>query len=353
MFFKKNKNKNILFLSIDGKSIGISFYKNNECIYSDRRINISNNSLKPISIFFNDIFYAFKHQNISIVDEIVVILESPWIEEKSIKIKESRKKSFKIRPDLINSIIKTENKNDVSKNIRINYVIENIKLNGYNYLDPINKNAHELEIFLTKFYADPEIINFIKDLIKNFWNKTPVSFITGSQYIFNIAKNLKVHNDLYVYLGSTDTILRIYSQGVVLKKIRIPYGFEHLLKELNQIWSTETLETNHWLDIFIKNELNEIETQRIKDDIRKAIFVLNNELNTLNTDNYILSIERPIKIYGSNSLWNKVFIFILRNKYFGEVFSNIEETEIKDLSSVEKKDNNKKDDLINFYITNK
>jgi hypothetical protein len=351
MFFNKPKEtnkENILYISIDGRSIGLAFYTGKHCHYSERRIHISGETVKPIETLFKDIFYAFKHTNNKIIDEIIIILESPWVKEKNITIKESRQKAFQITEKTINEIINKNKKVEQNKDPELGLVVENVKLNGYKYENPIGKITEEIEIAVTHFHGDPEIISFFEESIKNFWGKTKITFMAGAEYIFNIAKENKVQNDMYMYLGTTDILMRLYSQGIVNKKITIPFGFQHLLERLNNTWSTNSTETKHWLELFISDSLNEDEKKRIEGDIRSTILAMVNLFNNSNKEGSPLSLERPISIYGGDKIWNDVFFYLLKNKYFGSIFPNIENTEIKPLESKIK--DIKGDTLIAIYV---
>ncbi len=346
-----NKNKrNILYVSLDGRSIGIAFYTGKECTYSERRIHVTGETDRPIEELFKDIILAFKNKNTSKLDEIIVLLESPWVREISSTIKDKRSKAFEIRANTVSDIIKKDNNSkakDPDFGQDLGYSVECVKLNGYTYSDPIGKETEEIEIAITRFLGDKDIIELVNSMVVEFWNKTKITYQSGANFIMQIAKEKKVKNDMYISLGATDTCIRIYSQGIVNKKIIIPFGFQNILEKLDSIWNTESGETKHWIELFITKSLKEDELKRIDGDIRDVISRLVTLLLNAEKNGALLSLERPIKIYGGDKSWSDFFIFLLKNKYFGEVFPHIESTQITELSS-ELKDI-KGDSLIALY----
>ncbi len=337
MFFKRNKNpdeQNNLYISIDGRSIGISFYTGFICDYSDRRIHIAGESVRPIEALFTDILYGFKHENKKPIDNIYVILENPWVKEVYTTIKDRRLKPFVVTEstisDLINKDIKN-NQND-NKNVGLSYAVEHIKLNGYSYDEPVGKISEEIEISLTKFYGDKEIIDTTQKIVNDFWNKTKISYVTGPEYLFKIGKNLCALNDMFIMLGSTDTTIRLYSQCIVTEKIIIPYGYQNLLQKLNQKWSTASTDTANWLNLFLKNSLDEKEKNRIESDLKEAILDYIDLFNKANYQKTSFILERPITVFGADDNWNKLLIYMLKNKYFGEIFPHIENSNIVNIT---------------------
>ncbi len=335
MWFSKPKNpdeRNVLYIAIDGRSIGIAFYIGTDCVYGERRIHILGESERPIEVLFKDIIFAFKHTIPNKIDEIIVILESPWVKELQSSIKEKRLRPFQIEDKTIERIIqkdKSMNKQGgFSK--ELGYSIENVKLNGYTYKDPIGKITEEIEILITRFWGDEDIINLVDKILKDFWNRTKIKYTSGGKYIFKIGKKLNVANDMYISLGSTDTTIRIYSQGVVSQKILIPFGFQNVLQNLGALWKTMSTETKNWIDLFIENNLSSKESKRIENDIVSAVISYYHLMNDAGNS---LALERPITIFGADKTWNKLFIYLLKHKYFGEIFPHIDTTNIIDITS--------------------
>lgn len=340
MWFKKNttnNNKNILYLSIDGRSVGIALYTDNICHFSDRRIHIHGENQKPIEYLLKDILYAFKHSSHNkAFDEIIVIMETPWVKEVSLNLKEKRTAPFEINQNIIEKIINkdTDSKElDLVYNHNIASIVEQVTLNGYAYPNPLGKLSNQLEIYLTKYMADKTMIDFINKEISEFWNKTPITYKAGSLFIYDIGKKLKASNDMYVTLGANDTIIHLYSMGRVSEKITIPWGLQNMLKILGAKWNTASSETFHWLDLFLNKTLNETEQARIEGDIRTAILPYIESLNIANNNKVTFLIERQITIFGAEEIWNKLFIFLLQGRFFGGLFPNIDRVKIIDIAN--------------------
>ncbi len=347
----KNK-RNILYVSLDGRSIGIAFYIGPECYYSERRIHVTGETDRPIEELFKDIILAFKNKNTTKIDEIIILLESPWVREISTTIKEKRSKSFEIKPNTVSEIIKKDsitNVKDPDFGQDLGYSVECIKLNGYTYTDPIGKETEEIEISITKFLGDKDIIELVNGMIVEFWNKTKITYLSGANFIMQIAKEKNVKNDMYISLGATDTCIRIYSQGIVNKKIIIPFGFQNVLEKLDNVWKTESAETKHWIELFIAKSLKDDEQSRIDKDVREIISKLVNLMLNAEKNGALLSLDRPIKIYGGDKSWSEFFMFLLKNKYFGEVFPHIENIQVTELSK--ELPNIKGDALIALYAS--
>ncbi len=335
MLFSKRLNsiKSTIYISIDGASIGVALYNGNTCSYSDRRIHIEGETIKPIEVLLRDSLYALKHQNLKPIESIIVILESPWVKEKSIIIKEKRLKPFQISRKLIDELIKKDlqSKEEISSNIPLSYTIENIKLNGYIYDEPMGKITDEVEIIFTKFFGDKDIINIVDNSIKMFWNKTYIKYVSGAEFIFRIGKDLGATNDLYISLGSTDTILRTYSQGMISEKITLPFGFQNIIKSLSIAWSSNSKEVTHWLDLFLQKSLNPEESKRIEKDILEAAKDLIKAFEDASQKSANISLERPIALISGNETWSKLMSYMLKEKYFGSIFPYIENVPIQNL----------------------
>jgi hypothetical protein len=334
MWFKKRQKSTettTLYLSIDGCSIGLSLYTNNICSFSDRRIHVHGEDNIPIEGLLKDILYGFKYSYPKPFHQIFVILESPWIIEKSLDIKEKRMTPFVINQEIINNLINKQEENNKTTFYDLPYVVERVALNGYVYPDPVGKITKEIEISITKFSADKEIIEFLDNEIKQFWNKTKITYLSGPLLISNIGKNLMATNDIFVNLNSTNTVIHLYSTGVIKSNIIIPIGFQHILQGLNNKWKTTNEESINWIDLFLNKTLNEQELTRITGDLRYIVSIYidsfaNSEIKT----NFI--IERPINILGGNVIWNKLFTYLLKEKFFGEIFPHIDTTVIKDIA---------------------
>lgn len=335
-FLKKKKDtaaKNTVYVSIDGASIGVALYQSGTCLYSDRRIHIEGETLRPIKELLRDAFYALKHQNAKIVTEVTVILESPWVKEISVSAKEKRQRPFQVTEKLVEELITKDGKTPEDPNfgVPLGYILENIKLNGYAYSEPVGKITDEIEIIFTKFFGDTDIVKIIDDTIKIFWNRSHIRYLSGAESVFRIGKELGATNDMYISLGSTDTVLRLYSQGMIMEKVTIPFGFQHFLKNLSLAWNTTSKEAIHWVDLFLDKSLSQPEMQRIETDIRAAAKELFEDFDSASKKTATISLERPISILGGDETWNKLMGTMLKEKYFGPIFPHIENTPVYNL----------------------
>lgn len=353
-FSKKTKNdeKNILYVSVDGRSIAVGFYTGNVCHYSERRIQIAGETKRPIEILFKDILFAFKHVNTRKIDEIQVILDIPWVKEIPTSVKEKRLKPFVVADKVIQDLIKKETdskKNTLDKNDAfLGFYIENIKLNGYTYKEYTGKITDEIEVFLTRFSGEKEIMDLIESSIKSFWNKTHISFITSSELLFKKSLELNPVNDIFVHLGSTHTNFRIYSESVLSKSININFGFQNIVQKLDEIWKTDSAESKHWISLLINKELNNEEETRISNDIQKCLLEMRQCMEDVIKSGVMLSLERPMHVSGIDNIWANLFSYAFKHKFFGEIFPHTETT-IVDILNKEDKDS-KGDSLIALYV---
>ncbi len=354
MWFKKNRNKdeeNVLYVSVDGRSIGVGFYTGNVCHYSERRIQVAGETTRPIEILFKDILYAFKHVNTRTIDRIEVILENPWVKEISYSIKDKRLRPFVVTDKTINELIKkdsSKNKQDIADAVDLGYFLESVKLNGYNYKDYLNKITDEIELHVTRFYGDKATIDIVDSGIKSFWNKTKISFTTGNEFLFKIASQNNLTNEMYVSLGSTHFSMRIYSQGIVNKSSSVAFGFQNIIQKLGEIWQTNSTETKHWLDMLVNGELSDEESTRVSADIKNAIIPMCDLLIESSKSGLSLELERPIVVTGIDRSWNELFVYMYKNKFFGEIFPHAEGSKIVILNTKENK--TKSDILIALYV---
>jgi hypothetical protein len=331
--------KNILYLSIDMRSIGIAFYSNDQCLFYDRKFYLNNQTIKPIEFLFKESLFEFKKNNNFILDEICVILEYPWVKESHSHIKETRLQEFVVTKSFLNSLINKDFAN--TKNYNHPYIIEKVLLDGSIYKEPLNKTAKEIQIYLTKFIEDSEFTLFIKNTIEDIWNKTKIVFTFGGEFIINHSLNQIKTNDVYITLGSFDTGIKLYQANTIHSSVMIPFGFCNVLEDLGQKWNTDSFSTISWINLFLKEKLNPDETLRIKNDINYAFLPFLNSLNTIEIFNSdIPQAKRPIKIFGLHKVWNDLFLYLL-NTYVDKKHLNIKNTDII---------NEHGDRLVDFYI---
>lgn len=352
MFFNfKNKEveKNILYLSVDASSIGIALYNNKDCVYSDRRIHIQNQEIKPMETLFKDMLYAFKHNQNKKFSEIKVILEYPWVNEVPLCIKETKNKPFTVTEKFIEEIIKKEKipKDGLNLTYDLSESIESVTLNGYLYKDPIGKITKDIQICMTKFFADEKMMHFINQNLKDFWDKTPISYMAGGQLIYQISKKLDVKNDIYITLGTTNTNIKTYSQGEIDERILISFGFQEIVQNLIKKWNKSPMEINQWIDLLVNKNLNPKDQIKIEDDIKESLLLYINNFDKIAQTKLTFAIQRPIFIVGPEYSWNLLFIYALKEKYFAHIFPHIENTKIYNLT--DKISNIKGDPLIALY----
>mgnify|MGYP000045832190 CR=1 FL=1 len=351
--FKKDKiqNKNILYLSIDGRSIGMSLYTGNNLIFTDRKIYIKTETHKSIELLFTEFLKSFKNSHSILLDEICVILENPWVTENQAHIKEKRLSPFVVTQNVIDNLVNRNTDGTMNKN-SIPYIFEKIVIDGHIDNSPIGKTVNEIEISLTKFNEDTEFALFIDRKIKELWNKTQITYTAGISYAINIAKKYKAKNDIYITLGSSSTTIRFYAMGIIHNVINIPYGFQNILESLGFNWQTSSFETRNWLNLFLDKKLSAIDYNRINNDIRMAFMPFVNNFSKIIENNETPQALRPIKIFGISRTWNRLFNhLLLEDEYFTKVFPHIKNTAIIDIA--ENLHNVSGDRLISTYITNK
>lgn len=337
---KKNKRPiNRLYLSIDARSIGIAFLSNDKCIFYDRKFYLNNEAVKPIEVLFKETLISFKNKHNFLLDEICIILENPWVTESHSHIKEKRSKEFVVTKSFLSSFIDKEF--TFSKKQNNPYIIEKVLLDGHVHTDPLNKQAKEIEIYLTKFTEDYEFVSFIKNTIENIWDKTKITFTFGSSFIIRNGLTKIKTNDIYIVLGSSDTIIKLYSANTLKGNVIIPFGFCNILEKLGQKWDTPYFSTISWLNMFLKNELNTNEMARIKNDIWYVFKPFSENLGKLEIfDPNIPQPARPVRIFGLHKIWNELFLYLL-DLEINKKHINIKNTDIISESG---------DRLLDFYI---
>ena len=354
MFGRRIKNSiqnNVLYISIDGRSIAVSFYSNNKNIYHDRRIHINGETIKPIEILFEDIIYAFKHEIKNPISKIEVIFESPWVKEASSIIKDTRQKPWEVTKESIDELVSKDNqKNNENNNFVLSsFVVEGVKLNGYVYNDPIGKITEQIEVSTTKFFIDKSILDIIKSLVTKFWDKTEIVFHSGNEYLNTISQKIELKNEMIIKLNSTDTQIMIYSGQIVNERIYIPFGFQNFLKNFDSVLNKSSAESMNWINSFLSKKLSVDEEKNIVDKIRQSITPMLDLYIKVNQTKSIFAIERQIYIIGPERFWNKLFIYLLKEKYFGEIFPHIENVAITEFNDVYS--NLEGDNLIDMYIS--
>lgn len=340
LLVKKNKRpKNILYLSIDAQSIGIAFLTGDKIIFNDRKFYLNNEYFKPIEVLFKETLLKFKNKHNFLLDEICVILEYPWVNEQHIHLKEKRLNKFVVTKNFINSFINKEFSR--SQNPNSSFIIEKFLLDGHIYKNPIGVSTNEIQIYLTKFIEDADFALFIKNSIQNIWNKTKITFTFGGSFIMNYSLESQKTNDIYIVLGSADTSIKFYGANTLNTSVVVPFGFCNILEDLGNKWETSYYSTISWINLFLDNELNSNETQRIKNDIHNAFkpFLLNLEKIEI-FDPSIPRADRPVKIFGIHNVWSKLFLYLL-DEYINKKHLNIKNTDII---------NGYGDRLIDFYI---
>jgi len=221
------------------------------------------------------------------LDEIHVVLSSPWITSQARIVSIEKDKEIKVYEENIQEIIDQQRKSIVDDTTSFTVIEEkvfDVRLNGYSITDWEEKTAKFLEISYTSSYANKNIVEKIQSICEHQVPKSRIHFHSSLllQYLGmqNIYENTQNYVIVYLHGELTDTV--VVKHGFPVFFGSYPFGVQTLIRKIAKNTKVDTGTAESMLSLLIgnhtdtanfestKNIIEDI-TNGWKDDLKKMI----------------------------------------------------------------------------------
>lgn len=212
--------------------------------------------------------------------EIYCVLASPWYISETRIIKMERPISFtftqKIADDLVEketisltSSYKKKYPNDISAPKLIEQNIIKVNLDGYQVVDPISKNARQVEMNMIISLSPEDCIENIKETLSKTFHHIPITFssFTTSAYLAIRDKYISEDSYILVDIGGEVTDIAIISKDILQASLSFPFGRKTFFRFLSSNLSLDFKEAYSLFSLYNSKTLE----RSMQDKMIKAL----------------------------------------------------------------------------------
>ena len=311
VLFTNGSDNNPIVLQVIIRKIERKIHTNNQYIYKKM--------LKTLS----EICSLISENNY--IDNIDIVLSSPWSLSHSKKIKMTFTNDTEIEHKLLSGIVKEEKKkmsdefeikykNLLSSKSHFKYIehkIFDIKLNGYSVTDYIGKKVRSIEISFAMTLSLETILDDIKDIISKKINTKKIEFHSSLLLNFLSLRNLIPEKDDYIYIHIHNelTDIIVVKRGVCVNISSFPIGISSIVRKVSHTFNQNDSVSDSMISLYQGDKLSNIENRKIKN-----IF---NEFER----NWLLNYKKTVETL--NNLNEIPRLIILFTHSHSDIFKNI------------------------------
>ncbi len=247
MFWGSNKNKNKVSFLIDlrSSSIGYALIESNSVVSffkSFDRKHIFLNQISDTNLLIEEFYKNLKgildknfltDQKLrDSVDEVCILLGSPWYEAKYKNLAISNQ-NIKITKNFIEETI-TKSITKDSDQVQIEKIISNFKIDGYDLNNPINKKFNNFEFSVFESFVDSDAMNRIETTLKTYFKKAKLNFHTHPTVANATIKRHypDISNYLTFDVAGEITEMNLVLNNKIVGFFYIPYGSHAFIREI-------------------------------------------------------------------------------------------------------------------------
>lgn len=280
---------NSLIIDIGSDSVGITLSSNDKQeIVSSVRVNISASAISNFERFEKATIKALEQSliileknGIGAVSKISCFLQAPWCITKTHIISLNKKTPFTFNKNLSTELIEREldlfKKNELgcadltdpnSGILRLfELQVTNTKLNGYTVVDPLGKQARQVEMSIFTSIAPRDFLNNIEQAVSRHIANPNIlfrSFLFASSVV---AQSFFPDNQPFitVYVGGEISEVAIVAAGRPTESISFPSGYAKLIRELATETNRTPEETRSLLEVSMSGIMHSAEVQAWQD----------------------------------------------------------------------------------------
>jgi cell division ATPase FtsA len=259
-------------------------------------------------------------------DKIYCVLSSPWHISQTRLIKLEKNSNFIFTSKLADELIKKEvalfeeeraSEYDSLTGGERTIELKNIKtsLNGYETINPLNKEAKSLEMTVFVSISPEEILKKIEDSILKFFNITELKFISSSLASFILVRDLFTdqRNFLLIDIGGELTDIEMTKKDILRESISFPLGSNFIIRGVSKSLSCSIEEAKSFLSLYRDNHAS----PEVKSKIENII-------NTLKTEWLKKFQESLANISNDISIPASIYIIVDREwaSFFAELIKS-------------------------------
>lgn len=313
-FFQKKHNERVLVVSIGSSSVTGAFVTINEGTkpvvekVANAQISVlqtvepekfERGMFTALGQVINKLHTADTHYH---PNRVSVFLTSPWYVSQVRSAKLSRPSSFVVSKKTLDDLVLREKKafeeeikagdSSIEKLRLIESKTVRVLLNGYPVIDPLSKNAREIDLSLYTAASPERILKAIEDQITRVCPHVSVSFtsfLTAAFYTLH-SHFMQETNSLFVDVGGEVTDVTLIKDGAPVQSVSFPKGRNFMLRELSSGLDRSVDESITICTLYVEGKVEESLRSacekilgQVKNswlsDFQKSLFSVSNELS--------------------------------------------------------------------------
>ncbi len=287
------EGKLIAVLEIAGSSVsGILIRQNKE----NKKIEILAQSRLPVNFLFDVNFEAFWRSAKNALNKIVknlaqnrpskinavfCVFLSPWFTPQ-IKIAEvKRENPFEITKDLLNELVKNEEKtfeakkNSNFKNLEREFIEREIiktELNGYYTQSPVGKYAATLKTYIYMSLGIKEAEEGVKKEVLDNFGDVPLTFRTFPLVSFYVMDRIfqKTEGMILVDIGGEMTDVSLVRKDCLRQVVSFPRGKNFIVRKACSVLNTFPHEAFSFIKTYLNGHSSEKDSEKISKILEEA-----------------------------------------------------------------------------------
>jgi hypothetical protein len=181
--------------------------------------------------------------------------------------------------------------------VLVEHDVTHVMINGYELQDPFNKKTKEMKIALYASFVDADTLTKVRDVIDAQFHRIHITFRTFPMVLFTTLRSMFWNIDRFTYfdVGGLITDIGVVDKGAITHIASIPFGTQHLLKEVQASCALDPATTVSTVAMLERGELHPSCNQ----DVREAL--------TSAKKNWLLQVQKLVDEQGL-ALPQRVFV---------------------------------------------
>ncbi len=236
------------------------------------------------------------------IKQTTVTFGAPWYVAKVKDIVLKQEQPFILTRKKFDTLLEEQVAVEKEKNAghtMIEHDVTHVVINGYELQDPFNKKTKEIKIALYASFVDTETLTKVRDTIDAQFHRVHVTFRTFPIVLFTTLRSMFWNIDRFTYfdVGGLITDIGVIDNGAITHIASIPFGTQHILKEVQASCALDPLTTASTVAMLERGELHPSCNQ----DVREALVSAKK--------NWLLAVQKLVDEQGL-ALPQRVFVTV-------------------------------------------
>lgn len=229
---------------------------------SHTHFNYFGPNLKDVHCVFATPWFVSETKNLKNTFESQTVISQKYLDDLVLKEEENFRDSLRQNPStkaFAESITLIEKK------------IMDVKLNGYSVLNPIGKQAREIELMFFSSYVPSEIKDSVESVLHRSFNFRKVNYHSFALASCVATNDIFPEPSDFISLDITGEVtdISIVKNGVLLETASFPFGRGTVLRSIAKELSLDSDVTHTFFTMFYKKTLEKKFADKISDAINK------------------------------------------------------------------------------------